>query len=106
VRLDEEQVIEWLLARTTGILGVADVVINCSAPFADAGLSSVQAVELAGDLERWSRLTLSPTLMFDYPTIEAVAAHVVERVAQATQHGGGDGQIASTQTAIEPRPER
>ena len=38
-------------------------------PFVSFGLDSAQAVGLAGDLEEWLGKKLSPTLVWDYPTI-------------------------------------
>jgi acyl carrier protein len=90
VKLEHEPVVNWLVARISGMVGVPAQQIDCAAPFADAGLSSLQAVELAGDLERWAALQLSPTVVFDYPTIEAVAAHVVERAALAERERSDD----------------
>ncbi|MEO8076411.1 MAG: acyl carrier protein, partial [Acidobacteriota bacterium] len=44
----------------------------------DLGLDSLMAVELRGLLERGLRLTtLSVTLVFDYPTIEEIAAYLM-----------------------------
>lgn len=78
-----ELVADWLIGKIAGLLGVECDSIDCEATFADVGLSSIQAVETAGELERWSRLALSPTLAFDYPTIEAVAEHVAEQATLA-----------------------
>jgi myxalamid-type polyketide synthase MxaE and MxaD len=73
-------VVGWLSARIAEMLGFDPGDIDCATPFVDVGLSSIQAVELSGDIERWTGLTLSPTLAFDYPTIEGVAEHVVDRM--------------------------
>src|SRR5207249_2733002 len=40
------------------------------------GLGSLQAVGLAGDLQEWLGRPLSPTLVYEYPTIEALAQHL------------------------------
>ena len=45
-------------------------------PFAGFGLGSLQAVGLAGDLEDWLGRPLSPTLVYEHPTIEALARHL------------------------------
>ena len=45
-------------------------------PFVDYGLDSVQAVSIVGDLETWLGRSLSPTLIWDFPTIEDLAKHL------------------------------
>jgi len=71
-------VADWLVDRIAAVLAVDARTIPVDAPFAELGLSSLNAVELSDDLQRWAGLVLSPTLAFDYPTIEAVAEHVAE----------------------------
>ncbi len=44
-----------------------------AAPLASFGLGSLQAVALAGELQDWLGRTLSPTLVYEHPTIEALA---------------------------------
>lgn len=87
----QELIIDWLLGRVAEMLAVDRAEIDCAMPFVDVGLSSIQAVEIAGDLERWTELTLSPTIAFDFPTIEGVADHVVGQLELA-------GRILAAQT--------
>ena len=49
----------------------------------DAGLDSLMAVQLRNQLSKAFALAraLPATLMFDYPTIEALAGHLLERIA-------------------------
>ncbi len=83
---EEERVEDWLTRRIASVLGVGQELIAPDTPFVDLGLSSVQAVELSDDLQLWTGLTLSPTLAYDYPTIEAVADHLADEVRR---HGLG-----------------
>jgi len=56
--------------------GVGFYLHRFTQPFTFYGLGSVQAVSLTGDLESsWGR-TLSPTLAWDYPTIELLANYL------------------------------
>jgi myxalamid-type polyketide synthase MxaE and MxaD len=80
-----DAVADWLSNRIAEMLGTDALNVDCATPFVEVGLTSIQAVELSGDLERWTQLTLSPTLAFDYPTIEAVADHVAAEI----EHAGG-----------------
>ncbi|MGW4797660.1 type I polyketide synthase, partial [Nonomuraea sp. NPDC004297] len=87
-----QETVEWLLDRTAELLSVPAATLSPDTPFSQLGLSSMQAVELAGDLERWSGRSLSPTLAYDYPTIDAVAVHLTSAAEQhadapAAAHG-------------------
>jgi natural product biosynthesis luciferase-like monooxygenase protein len=44
--------------------------------FLDYGLKSVEAVELAIELERWLGCSLDATLVWNFPTIESLAGHL------------------------------
>src|SRR5712691_3599146 len=67
---------EWLIAQLSHVLGIEPQDIDIREPFANYGLTSVDAVSLSGDLEEWLELSLSPTLAYEYPTIETLARHL------------------------------
>jgi len=52
--------------------------IDVDMPFASLGMDSMTAVLLAGDLETYLGRSLPPTLMYDHPSIAALAAHLAE----------------------------
>ena len=81
----------WLIARAAELLGVSPAIIAPDEPFVGFGLSSLQAVQLSDDLQRWTGLTLSPTLAYDYPTI----AEVAEYVAGEAGKSGASGRTAA-----------
>ena len=63
----------WLITRIASILELDSSSIDPRQPFTYYGLGSVQAVGLTGDLEVFLNRKLSPTLAWDYPTIELLA---------------------------------
>jgi acyl transferase domain-containing protein/acyl carrier protein len=66
----------WLrdaVARRTGRPGVE---IDPRRPLVDYGLDSVAGVEIAGELEVALDRPVPATLVWDHPTIEAIAAHL------------------------------
>jgi len=73
-----EEIQAWLVFRVSVLMGVDALHLDPREPFASYGLDSVQAVSLAGDLERWLGKRFPPTLLFEYPTIESVARHLGE----------------------------
>ncbi len=63
----------WLAGKLAGPLGIDPADIDVRAPFSRFGLGSLRAVELAGELETRLGRSLSPTLIYEYPTIEALS---------------------------------
>ena len=55
--------------------------VETSRPFADFGLDSLNAVELAGDLETWLGRSIPATVFWTYANIDALAAHLAEHAA-------------------------
>ncbi len=47
--------------------------IGVTTPFLELGMGSLDAVEIAAALERWLGRRLSPTAIYNYPTIAALA---------------------------------
>jgi amino acid adenylation domain-containing protein len=74
----------WLVNRVAEALGVSPTDIDVREALASYGLDSVRAVSLSGDLEEWLDRRLSPTLVYDYPTIEALARHLAEPLPSAS----------------------
>lgn len=72
-RLDIEH---WLQQAVAEALEKPTDTIALDVPLSEMGLDSVAAVALTGDLEDWSGLEVDPTLIFDYPTIQALAEHL------------------------------
>jgi amino acid adenylation domain-containing protein len=64
----------WLAASVARPLGIRADDVDIRAPMANFGIGSLQAVRLAAELEDWLGRKLSPTLVYDYPTIDALAA--------------------------------
>ncbi len=70
------EVAAWLAGKMAAHLGIAPGRVDHRATFASFGLGSLQAVALAGELETWLGRSLAPTLAYEYPTIEALAAYL------------------------------
>jgi NADPH:quinone reductase-like Zn-dependent oxidoreductase len=73
---------ELVRERVALALGVADPGrLDFSLSFAKAGLDSLMALEVRNTLSSALGLSLSPAVLFEHPSIEAVAAHLAERIA-------------------------
>jgi acyl transferase domain-containing protein/acyl-CoA synthetase (AMP-forming)/AMP-acid ligase II/acyl carrier protein len=66
----------WLLAHVAEALKVKPQEVDVQTPFAHYGMDSLQAVSLSSDLEEWLGRDLPPTLVYDYPNIDALARHL------------------------------
>ncbi len=74
----EDEIQNWLMKHVADNTDIAATDIDITKPFSYFGMSSVLAIALSGELERWLNRKLSPTLTWDYPTIELLAAHLTE----------------------------
>lgn len=62
------------------VLGMAGKPIGRRQSLHDMGLDSLMAVELRNALCKQFNCSLTPTLVFDYPTIEALAGHLADQI--------------------------
>ena len=69
----------WLRAWVGRRLAVPAIQIDPVRPFADFGVDSVTAVELADALAKWLRTPLPNTIAWDFPNIRAVATGVLQQ---------------------------
>jgi acyl carrier protein len=75
--LTQRQVKNWLIKRIVQILQIAPEDVSSHAVFSELGMSSLQAVELAAELENWSGREIPATIVYEYPTIEDASTYVI-----------------------------
>jgi thioester reductase-like protein len=90
-----EEIRTWLTARLSEHLGIEPQAVDLRQSFADYGLGSKDALLLVGDLERWVGHHVSPTLLYQYPSIEALTSYLGGRVLP-------DAHAAATGSTSEP----
>jgi acyl transferase domain-containing protein/acyl-CoA synthetase (AMP-forming)/AMP-acid ligase II/acyl carrier protein len=93
----EEQIRAWLIDRIATRLRVPAPDLDPREPLARYGLDSLTAVQIAGELERWLDKPLSPVLVYDHPTIDALARFLAGR-------GGEAPSEPANQSRQAPRP--
>jgi long-chain acyl-CoA synthetase len=69
----ERRITAWLAAR----LSLDPATLDRDAPFADHGLTSVHAVELAAEVSAWTGRDVPATAAWSFASIAALAAHVL-----------------------------
>lgn len=73
-----ETLTRWLISQLADRLELDPQQIDPHQELIDYGLNSIEAVSLSGDLENFLGRRLSPTLLWDYPTISALARHLAD----------------------------
>lgn len=66
----------WIAGRLVAEYGLDQAALDPRAPFESYGLASREVVMLSGDLEEWLGLSLSPVLLYEYPSLRALAEHL------------------------------
>ena len=94
---------DWLLTHIAAQVKVPRNEIDSREPLERVGLDSLAAVAITGELGDWLGRELSPTLFYEFPTVEAIARHlsgesrepaVVERSASISAFPSGQEPIA------------
>jgi acyl carrier protein len=68
----------WLVSHLVKEIGIAPDEIDVRAPFESYGLDSMILVSLTGELEDWLGWQLSPNLLYEYTSIEALSQHLAQ----------------------------
>lgn len=75
-RPSAEAIKNWLVAYLAELLEMETEEVDPATPFERYGLDSSAMIVLSGDLQAWLGYKLEPTLLYDYPTIDALAQHL------------------------------
>lgn len=70
----------WLTERLAFHLERRALDVDPATPLADYGLDSLAAFGLCGEIEQRYLLPVDPTVLWEYPTVRAVAGHLAERL--------------------------
>lgn len=85
---DEQSIRDWLTQRLAKQLQMPASQIDPALRFDAYGLDSRTAVQLAGELEKVLERRLSPTLLFEYGSIDELARHLAE------ENGGPAAEVS------------
>ena len=96
------EIADWFVSQLSRELGVPATDIDPSRPFAYYGLDSVHAVRLTAALESWLGRELSPTLPYEYPTIDLLSRHLAEGAVPGDRTAAPAGDSGGARAADEP----
>ncbi|ORV74820.1 type I polyketide synthase [Mycobacterium gastri] len=78
------ELVDAVITNAATVLGHSSAAdIDAHKPFQDLGFDSLSAVELRNRIKAATGMTLSPTLIFDYPTPAALAEHLAHQFDSA-----------------------
>jgi acyl carrier protein len=77
----DTEIQDWIVDYLAGILEVDAEELDVTIPFDRYGLDSSAAVGMTGDLADWLNREIDPTLLYDYPTIEALVQYLSSELA-------------------------
>ncbi len=71
-----EQLSSWLTVKVAEYTETSSESISATARFTEFGLDSVCALALCGDIEDYLDIRLEPTVVWDHPSVDALARHL------------------------------
>lgn len=81
-QLTQAELNDWLIKKISQATELPVDQIGIDTTFADFGLNSISAVSISTELESLLGRELSPTLIWDYPTIREVSQYLSQSAAE------------------------
>jgi len=75
--LDPKIVNKKIMDMVQNVLA-SDDEISGDSPFMESGMDSLSSVQLVSEVSREFQMSLAPSLVFDFPTVNALTQHLVE----------------------------
>ncbi|WP_447002310.1 acyl carrier protein [Saccharothrix isguenensis] len=78
--MSDEALRAWLIDTVAGYLGLPASQVGTKVALRSLGLDSVHAMGLCVDIEEHWGILVEPTLAWDFPTIDTIAAHLAGQI--------------------------
>ncbi|NJL34894.1 MAG: KR domain-containing protein [Chloroflexaceae bacterium] len=92
----------YLREQVAQVLRYPAAQIAVDVPFATMGFDSLMAVEFANRVSTDSTLPMAATLIWTYPTVEALAVYLAERMGVSLDEEATAAQAASSSSTVQP----
>jgi phthiocerol/phenolphthiocerol synthesis type-I polyketide synthase A len=86
-----------ILARE---LQMPEAELDLDRPFAEFGLNSVMAMTVRRDTEQFVGIELSATMLFNYPTIIALAEHLAKKLLPQSESDTDSDLLADSGSSV------
>ncbi|KVT85288.1 hypothetical protein WK59_12225 [Burkholderia ubonensis] len=100
--IDPRTLVEQAVRKVTGTR--PSTRLDVQMPLRELGLDSLMAMELRNELCALTGRRLAPTIAFDYPSIDALAAHLAALAGEAGKTGEGASPAARRDAQDEAAP--
>ncbi len=74
---DYQDLADWFVMKVAGYLKKPPESIDVDTPLADCGIDSVAALSLCADLRSEHGYDVDTTIIWDYPTVDAIVTYLV-----------------------------
>lgn len=79
---DYQTLADWLTAKVAHYVHADPRAVDVDMPLADCGIDSVSGLSLCADMHSELGIAVDSTIVWDYPTIDAIASYLAtERLA-------------------------
>jgi acyl carrier protein len=79
--ISREDIHHWIVYMLSQSTGLDSQDIDVTLPCTAYGLDSLTGVTLVGDLELWLNVSLSPTLLWEMPSIDRLVQYLADELA-------------------------
>lgn len=86
--MTKEELETWLIAHIATRLKVPKESVDPVRPLEEYGFDSLEAVALTGEIELLLDRQIDPTIIWDYPSVRAVAAYLAQEPSTAQPADG------------------
>ena len=93
--VSSQMIRHWLVEKIARRLNVQAKDIDVHAAIDRYGLDSLEAVNIISDLERWLGRELSPTLIYNYPSIQALSDYLSSQSGSSSLSTNASGMKAT-----------
>ncbi|GAA1671684.1 hypothetical protein GCM10009680_09340 [Streptomyces yatensis] len=101
----ERMLLDLVRSAVADVLGHSDAeAVEADRAFRDLGFDSLTAVELRNRMNTVTGLRLPPTLVYDYPSSSALAAHLRTEILGEESAAGAVAGVPSTTVAVADDP--
>ncbi|WP_043183555.1 SDR family NAD(P)-dependent oxidoreductase, partial [Streptomyces sp. NRRL F-5123] len=101
----QQILVQHIRALAAGVLGHAGAdAVSATAPFFELGFDSLTAVELRNKLGTSLAMSLPTTLIFDYPTADTLARHLLSEISGTAEPAGVPAALPAAPAGMSDEP--